>query len=132
MVSNELTLELLSWRQRIEQDFVFKPEHGVDMNPREGGGKVAVARFKTVQARRILIAARQLESLAQVGYDELNRDLRDFDAMSTRAQELAKELRNVQSARRRWEREVNRSPTVIAAATAAPPLVGLVLYWLFG
>jgi DNA-binding helix-hairpin-helix protein with protein kinase domain len=131
MLSSELTLELLSWRRQIEQGFIYKSEHGVELDPKEGGGKLAVARFKTAQARRILIATKQLESLAQAGRDELARDLRAFESPASRAHEIVKELKTLQTSRRRWEREINKSPAVIAGAAAAPPLIGLILRWLF-
>jgi DNA-binding helix-hairpin-helix protein with protein kinase domain len=130
MLSPELTLELMNWRQRIEQDFVFKPEHGV--GPKDAGGKAAVARFKAAQSRRILIASRQLESVAHAAHDELRRELRDFDKVAQMTQEAVKELRQLQSGRREWERELNRSPLTIAAATVAPPVVGWIIRWLFG
>ncbi len=132
MLSPEMALELMAWRRNIEQAFVFRPEFGVGIKDRDVGGKTAVHRFKVGQSRRILIAATQLESIAQAAGDELRRELRDFDRVAQQAQEAVKELRQVQSSRREWERQINKSPAIIAASTAIPPVVGLIVWWLFG
>jgi DNA-binding helix-hairpin-helix protein with protein kinase domain len=132
MLHDGLTLELTGWRDRVARQFVFKSEHGVNFSDAEGGGKAAIARFKVAQARRILMASHQLDSLAEASRSRLDRELNYFDRSAEPARELAKNLRNFQSARRPWERAINQSPLIVAAATLAGPAIGGVLYWLFG
>jgi hypothetical protein len=132
MLHDGLTLELTAWRDRVARQFVFKSEHGVNFSDAEGGGKAAVTRFKVAQARRILMASHQLDSLAAASRDRLERELNYFDRSAEPARELAKSLRNFQSARRPWERAINQSPLIVAAAALAGPALGAVLYWLFG
>jgi hypothetical protein len=62
----------------------------------------------------------------------LDRELNYFDRSAEPARELAKNLRNFQSARRPWERAINQSSLIVAAAALAGPAVGGMLYWLFG
>lgn len=132
MVSDGLILELNAWRDRVARQFVFKSEHRVNFSDAEGGNKAAVARFKVAQARRILMASHHLDSLAEGSRERLERELNYFDRSAEPARELAKDLRNFQSARRPWERAINQSPLIVAAAAIAGPAVGGMLYWLFG
>jgi DNA-binding helix-hairpin-helix protein with protein kinase domain len=132
MLHDGLTLELTAWRDRVARQFVFKSEHGINFSDADGGGKAAVTRFKVSQARRILMASHQLDSLAEASRDRLERELKYFDRSAEPARELAKKLRGFQSARRPWERAINKSPLFIAAAAFAGPAIGGTLYWLFG
>lgn len=132
MLHDGLTLELTAWRDRVARQFVFRSEHGVNFSDAEGGGKAAIARFKVAQARRILMASHQLDSLAEASRSRLDRELNYFDRSAEPARELAKNLRNFQSVRRPWERAINQSPLIVAAAALAGPAMGGVLYWLFG
>jgi len=132
MLHPGLVLELTTWRDRIERQFVFKSEHGVDFNDSDVGGKAAVARFKVSQARRILMASRQLDSLAAASRDQLQRELAHFDRVAAPARELAKQLRDSQSNRREWERLLNQSPWTILGAAFAAPFIGGLLYLMFG
>jgi len=132
MVSDGLILELNAWRDRVASQFTFKSEHGVNFYDAEGGGKAAVARFKVAQARRILMASHHLDSLAEGSRERMERELNYFDRSAEPVRELAKNLRNFQSARRPWERAINQSPLIVAAAALAGPAVGGMLYWLFG
>jgi DNA-binding helix-hairpin-helix protein with protein kinase domain len=132
MLHDGLTLELSAWRDRVARQFVFKSEHGVNFSDADGGGKTAVTRFKVAQARRILTASHQLDSLAEGSRDRLERELNYFDRSAEPARELAKNLRAFQSARRPWERAINTSPPLVAAAALTGPAIGALLYWLFG
>ncbi len=132
MVSDGLILELNAWRDRVARQFVFKSEHGVNFSDADGGGKAAVTRFKVSQARRILMASHHLNTLAEGSRDRLERELNYFDRSAEPARELAKKLRGFQSARRSWERAINKSPLFIAAAALAGPAIGGTLYWLLG
>ncbi len=132
MLSPGLTMELVTWRQRVEQQFVFKPEHGISLNRSSVTDPNAVNRFKAVQAKRILLGARQLDSMAAAGQEQLAGELRHFDMYADRARDVARQLRDVQSSRRPWERSINRSRVWIAGAASGAPLIGLLAYWLFG
>jgi hypothetical protein len=85
-----------------------------------------------VQAKRILMAARQLDSLAAVGREQLASELRQFEMHAEPTREHARQLRDFQSNRRPWERAINRSRAWIAGAAAGAPLAGWLAYWLFG
>lgn len=132
MLHDGLTLELTAWRDRVARQFVFKSEHGVNFSDAAGGGKSAITRFKVAQARRILTASHQLDSLAEGSRDRLEREVNYFDRSAEPARELAKTLRTFQSARRSWERAINQSPLSIGAAVLAGPAIGAFLYWLLG
>lgn len=132
MLSPGLTMELKSWRQRVEQQFVFKPEHGLSLDRSSASDPNAVKRFKAIQAKRILMGARQLDSLAAAGREQLAGELRQYEQSAERARELVRQLRDVQSDRRPWERAVNRSRGWILGAASAVPVIGLLAYWLFG
>ena len=132
MLHPGLVLELTTWRDRIERQFVFKSEHGVNFNDTDVGGKAAVQRFKVAQARRILMASRQLDSLAAASRDQLQRELTHFDRVAAPARDLAKQLRDAQTNRREWERLLNRSPVTILSVALGAPLFGGLLYLIFG
>lgn len=130
MIHDDLILELNAWRDRAARQFVFRPEHGVSFSEADGGSKAAVMKFKVAQARRILMASHHLDSLAEGSHDRLERELAYFERSSEPVRDLAKKLRAIQSARRPWERRINRSPLVIAIAALAGPVAGSILYWL--
>jgi len=132
MLSPGLTLELRTWRDRIDRQFVFKSEHGINIEDKNAAGKDAVNRFKVVQARRILMGARQLEILVANAREELVRELNHYERQCELARAVAKELRDVQSARRRWERAINSSWPAVAGVTLAAPAGGLLLWLMFG
>jgi DNA-binding helix-hairpin-helix protein with protein kinase domain len=132
MLHDGLSLELIAWRDRVARQFTFKTEHGVNPANATAGGKEAVARFKLAQARRILMASRQLDSLAHAHRERLQRELNFFDRSAEPARTLAKNLRDLRTARRPLERAINRSPLTLAAAALAAPVAGALLYWLFG
>lgn len=131
-VGPNLQIELMEWRRRVEQQFVFKPEHGVSLERGGASDPNAAKRFKAVQAKRILMAARQLDSLAAVGREQVANEVRQFEMYAEPAREMARQLRDFQSNRRPWERSINRSRAWIAGAAGGAPLAGLVAYWLFG
>jgi DNA-binding helix-hairpin-helix protein with protein kinase domain len=131
-LSPGMTLELMSWRERVAREYKYKPEHGVSFQDARHSADSALKRFKLVQARKVLMGAKQLQGLAEVGTEDLNRDLDKFNHLAEKGKKLATILRDFQSQRRPLERQLNSDPFTTAAIAVAIPLAGLVLHWIFG
>ncbi len=127
-----LTLELMSWRERVAGGFKFKPEHGVSFEDAKQAGESALRRFKISQARKVLMGAKQLDAMAEVGLAETNRDLKKFNELADRGRHIANQLREFQSNRRGLERGLNSNPYVTATIAIAIPLVAWMLRMIFG
>jgi DNA-binding helix-hairpin-helix protein with protein kinase domain len=132
MLTPGLTLELTNWREVLEHDFVYKPDHGVTFTHVNTAGEVAVKRFKTFQARRILMAGKQLDSVARAAREQLAAEVAHYDERAAQARDVAYELRDFQTARGRLEQLVNYSREVLLAVTLATPAVGGLIWLLFG
>lgn len=132
VLSQELALEMLQWRELVEQKFVFKPEHGVTAADLERAQQAAVQRFKISQARKILIGARHLDSLALVGKAALKRNARDFEMLSTKWKEVARAKGAYQQSRSKLERTINCSTAMAASIAVMIPIVGSLFYLIFG
>ena len=77
-------------------------------------------------ARRILIAARQLQSAANGGRALLAQDLEAFERQADGVRAAANDLRNYQTRRRPLERSINRTrDAIVGVAAAAIALGGL-------
>ena len=132
LLSPEVALEMLQWRELIEQQFVFKPEHGVTAADLERTQQAATQRFKISQARKILIGARHLDSLALVGKAALKRTGRDFETHSNQWKEIARARGSYQQSRTKLEQLLNISPAVIASVSLAIVVVGSLVRLIFG
>jgi len=119
LLSPEVALEMLQWRDLVEQRFVFKPEHGVTAADLECAQQAATQRFKISQARKILIGARHLDSLALVGKAALQRRAREFETYRAKWKEIARAKGQYQLSRTKLERSINVSPAVIISVTLA-------------
>ena len=131
-LSPELALELLQWRELIEQQFVYKPEHGVTAEDLERTKQAATHRFKLSQARKILIGARHLESLAMVGKAAVKRSVREFETVKEKWKQIARQKGAYQQSRTKLERTINSSPAAVASVAVAIPIVGGLLSLIFG
>lgn len=123
VISPELALELLRWRETIEQQFKFKPDHGVTAADLQRAQQAAIQRFKISQARKILIGARHLESLAAVGNAAVKRSLKEFESLSSKWKEIARGRGEYQQSRTRIERVLNDSPAVIVPVMLGIPII---------
>lgn len=132
MLSPGLTMELLSWREQVEKDFKFRPEHGVSFEDAKHASESALRRFKISQARKVLMGAKQLDALADVGQAELYRDLKKFNELADKGRAVANQLREFQSGRRVLERVLNSHPAATIIIALGVPVVGYVLRLLFG
>jgi DNA-binding helix-hairpin-helix protein with protein kinase domain len=132
MLSPGLTLELLTWRQNVESRFKFDPEHGISFDDAKNAGEWALSRFKLVQARKVLMGAKQLDALVDAGIIELKWDLKKFDTLADQCRSVGNQLREFQSGRRTLERELNCSPYLTGAVAGAIPLVGYLLRLMLG
>ncbi|MCA9234052.1 MAG: hypothetical protein KDA44_01180 [Planctomycetales bacterium] len=130
-VGSGIVLELMQWRGELERNFKFQPDHGVTEQHLKEAEEAATQRFKTVQARKILMGSKQLDALAEIGKKELAYELSQFDALAAKLYSAAKELRDFLSGRRNPERFLNRSPIVLSLLTVGIPLVSCLLAFLF-
>jgi hypothetical protein len=132
MITPSLTMELTGWREVLEQQFVFKPEHGVTLDYASAAGETAVRRFKAFLARKILMAAKQLDSLSRAGREQLGCELAGYDEAASKTREVAYELRDYQGSRRWFERLLNQSPAIILVTVFTTSVLGGLVYLLFG
>jgi hypothetical protein len=130
MINDERLLELKGWRDSVERQFSYKPEHGLNLDSKHVANEATIKRFKASLARRILMAARQLESTCRAAREQLAMDLAGFEAEADAVRAIANELRDYQTGRRPLERLLNRSPAVILGVAAAAALLGGLLYWM--
>jgi DNA-binding helix-hairpin-helix protein with protein kinase domain len=127
-IDGEMVMELLQWRARVERDFVFSPDHGVTISDLKQAKEVAVRRFKISQARKILAQVKQIQSLAEAEKVEIPRTLAPFDDEAAKWKSVAKQFRDFQSGRQRFERWINRSPATIAAWSLGIPALVFLVY----
>jgi DNA-binding helix-hairpin-helix protein with protein kinase domain len=132
MLSPSVTLDLMTWREQVQKGFKFKPEHGVSFEDAKQAGEAALRRFKIAQARKVLMGATQLESMAEVGLAETNRDLKKFNELAERARRAAILHCGYQTNRRLLERWLNKNAFVAPALAVIVPLVAWVLWKVFG
>lgn len=131
-IDPETVMELLNWRREVDAGFKFVPEPGLSLADAAAAKDVAVRRFKISQARKILTAAKQIETQVEVGAADLTRACATFDDATERWKVTAKQFRESQMRRRYEERMINKSPEIILAyAIGAPALISL-LYLIFG
>lgn len=130
MMNDDRILELKAWRDSVERQFVFKPEHGISLDPKTPVNDVTIKRFKASLARRILMAARQLESVVSSGREQLAIALKDFEKHAEHVRAAAGELRESQTRRRPLERLVNRGPAAILGIAAGIAAFGGLIYWM--
>jgi DNA-binding helix-hairpin-helix protein with protein kinase domain len=131
-IEPEIQIELLQWRRDVEAGFKFNPEHGISFADVGAAKEAAVRRFKITQARKILTAAKQIETQAEVAADDINRSCQRFEDSAEQWKTLAKQQRDIQSQRRKVERFINRSPGTIFGLAAGVPFVAAIAYFLFG
>jgi DNA-binding helix-hairpin-helix protein with protein kinase domain len=130
-VDPETVMELLQWRHDVESGFTFKSEHGITMADVGQAKEIAVRKFKISQARKILTAAKQLETLSETAKDELGRALSLFNRESEAWSKYAREYRDYQSGRRTFDRLINRSWAFIAGLAVGMPVVAGIVYLIF-
>jgi DNA-binding helix-hairpin-helix protein with protein kinase domain len=131
-IDPETVMELLQWRREVEPGFKFNPEHGITLADVGATREVAVRRFKISHARKILTAAKQIETQAEVGAANLAYGCVQFDDAVERWKNTAKQFRDSQSRRRREERTINKSAGIIIGLAIGVPFVAAMLYFLFG
>jgi len=132
VIGPELALEMLQWREHVEQRFKFKPEHGITAADMERAKQAATERFKISQARKILIGARHLDSLAMVGKAALRRSARDFETLSSKWKAIAREKGSYEQNRTQLERTLNSSKETLIGATVGILVVGGLVTLIFG
>ncbi len=130
-IDGETQMELMQWRRSVEPGFRFNPEHGITLADVGAAKEIAIRRFKMSQARKILTAARQIETQADVGAAELARACDMFDDNVERWKNTAKQYKDSQSRRRREERLINQSAGVILGLALTVPFVIGFLFFLF-
>ncbi len=128
MLTPLLSLDLTRWREQLEAEFVHQPEHGLTPARMSADSNAASKRFKLYQARRILSHFKHVESAAIAAREQLSAEEEQFYAHAVEARDAALALRDFQSARRSWERRINRSPRDILTVTLAIPAVAWLLW----
>jgi DNA-binding helix-hairpin-helix protein with protein kinase domain len=123
-----LSMELINWRDQIDESFEYKPDHGITFRDLKHAEDLAVRRFKVSQARRVLTGAKQIDSMADgVRYD-LENSLKQYDQIAVPGRRVAAQWKDFQSNRRLLERSLNHSVTLIATITLATPAIGWLLH----
>jgi DNA-binding helix-hairpin-helix protein with protein kinase domain len=128
-IHNNFALELLQWRTKVEQQFSFKPEHGVTLQDMQQSQALATWRFKVTQSRKVLMASTRLQTIADAAQDECNHGRARFDKQSIQWLEIAKQFRDFQSERRELEYRINRSPLTMLILVAGVPIVSGLFTW---
>lgn len=131
-IDPETVMELLNWRREVEFGFKFVQEQGLSLAETGAAKDAAVRRFKISQARKILTAAKQIETQADVAKADITRACAQFDDAVERWKVTAKQYRESQSRRRREERAINVSVPVILTCATGIPLAMSMFYLLFG
>lgn len=132
MIDTQMLIELMTWREEVEHNLVIKPDHGVTAAELEQATEVATQRYKLSQARRVLMGASRLESVAKSAARATDRELLTFDGRVSHWREIGKQLRDYQNDRRWLERTVNASPASIVTVMTVAPLLGTLVWWLIG
>ena len=92
------------------------------------GDVIDMAKAKPKQARKVLMAATRLQTLADAGKTDLNRSLEPFEKLASQWQSVAKQLRDYQSERRWLERWLNSSAAMPVAVALGVPVVCWLLF----
>jgi len=130
-VSAATSIGLLQWKAKVEQEFVFKPEHGVTLKEMKHAEEFATQRFKVTQARKVLMTATRLQNLAGSGRIGQQNSLQPFDELSAQWLSVAKQLRDFQSKRPTVERLANSATVTLTCLSIGVPLVCFVLGAMF-
>jgi len=125
------SIGLLQWKAKVEQEFVFKPEHGVTLREMKQAEEFATQRYKVTQARKVLMAATRLQNLASSGRTGLQNTLAPFDDLSAKWLVVAKQLRDFQSKRPQVEMLANSAVATLVSLAIGVPLVSFVLGAMF-
>lgn len=124
--------ELLAWRERTEDKFEYKPEEGLSERELHADRQEATRRFKISLARKILQGAKQMRAMAFAATGQLDKELKRYKRHVEEWRALAHERQNSQTARSPLEAKINRSVGMLIGLGVAAPLVGLVLWSMFG
>ena len=130
-ISSATMIGLLQWKDRVGQEFVFKPEHGVTLREMKQSEKFATQRFKVTQARKVLMAATRLQNLASLGRTGIQNSLAPFEELSAKWLSVAKQLRDFQSKRPTIERLANSATVTLVCLAIGIPLVCFILGAMF-
>ena len=132
LIDEELQLQMLAWRQKMEEKFEYKPEPGLNEREMQANRQEATRRFKISQARKVLDGAKRLRAMAHEAKHRIDKQVDGFKHQANDWREMARERQEFQAARTPLERKINASPLIVAAAAAAGPLIGLIGLWMLG
>ncbi len=128
----ETVMSLLDWRREVEQKFVFNPEHGITLASVGQTKELAVRRFKIAQARKILTGAKQVETMAEVGKADLNRALNQLDGALEQWKAKARQYRESQNTRSKFEMLLNRAPGITLGFAITVPILAAIAWLIRG
>ncbi|MEN0111787.1 MAG: hypothetical protein AAF805_13795, partial [Planctomycetota bacterium] len=131
-IGQTLAMELLAWRERVEERYEYVPEEGCSERELNANRQEAMRRFKLSLARKLVQGAKRLRAMASSAESQADRELAAFKTHVTAWREQAKQRQAEQAARRPWERRLNSSLGVVVTAAVAPVFVGLLGWLVFG
>lgn len=131
-IPQETVIELLNFREQKAAEFAYQPEAGITERELEIDRQEAAARFKISLARKVLSGATRMKSMAHQGKLALDRDMRSFEDLTEQYREVGREFQDFQATRNPLERLINQHVAGPIAAMIAPPVVGAVLWLIFG
>lgn len=131
-LSPTVSLELQSWRDRMEEKFEYKAEEGVTEREFNADKQEATRRFKISLARKILQGAKRMRAMAFAAQGQLDQAMSGFKRRVEQWRQLAQQRQQEQAARPPWEQKLNQSVGMLIGLGVGAPVVGLALWWLFG
>jgi len=92
----------------------------------------AERRFKLAKASRVLNGIRKLKAAVFAGHSYVDSSMRRFEERCRQWRTMARELQDFEATRTPLERLLNQNGAVLFAFAMLPPMLALVVWFLFG
>lgn len=125
-------MELQDWRTRVEEKFEYKAADGMTERELNADRQEATRRFKISLAHKILKGAKQMRAMAFSAKGQLDQAMSKYKRHVEEWRGLAHERQQGQAARSPLEAKLNQSLAAVIGAAVGAPLIGLVLWAIFG
>ncbi|TWT89847.1 Protein kinase domain protein [Pseudobythopirellula maris] len=125
-------IALLNWRAEVESEFRYQPEIGMTARDAAQHPEEALKRFKLVKATRVLNGVKKLKAATFDGHSYLEAAIARFEARVRKWREMARDLQDFQALRSPIERLINQPGGVLFAFAVGPPLLAMMVWFLFG
>ncbi len=129
-IDQELIMELLSWRAKMEEKFQFKTDDGITERELHANRQEATRLFKISQARKLISGAKRLRAMVHAGKGMLDKDMAVFKRLANQWREIARKRQDSQAGRTKLERFLNGSTSILLGLGIATPAV-CALFWFF-